>query len=382
VGKSLAGVTGIETIKTLVASLSAPDFSVDELAEQTGVSRRTVATIVGRYDYAFEKVPGTRPGVPGRPAVRRRLRPEHLDEVVEVVESHQLALGGRARAEDASNPGADSAAASMIMAAVAIARIADSPEEAAGLVAAARNSLSAAGFGPDGAPWAGQPGHELLGKALLVAAVTDVVEACAGNDQVRIDEAQAHAMSCVVEAKQYMPAAEWLPLARRVVRAPGTILLAPVAVRTASLDFFSALFPTLETLDSFDKESIPPGFSWPSGFVWMGDTRATSSPSPWSVPAAFLFHSQDPRDAQHQFALASHPSDLVVVSSKTAVLKPAAEYRAQFVLERGDEDTKAEIANVVNSRACGFMLQPGFHLPLPPGAIAVPETDAGAVSLS
>ena len=34
---ALADVTGVETIKTLVACLGVPDFTIDELARQTGV---------------------------------------------------------------------------------------------------------------------------------------------------------------------------------------------------------------------------------------------------------------------------------------------------------------------------------------------------------
>ena len=90
---ALADVTGVETIKTLVACLGVPDFTVDELARQAGVSRRTVDTVVRRYQHAFDRLPGGKQHGPGRPPVRWRLGTDHLDEVLEAVGSHQSALG-------------------------------------------------------------------------------------------------------------------------------------------------------------------------------------------------------------------------------------------------------------------------------------------------
>ena len=54
------------------------------------------------------------------------------------------------------------------MAAVAIARGSDDPEQAKQLVAAAQNSLAAAGFGPDGSPWTERPDKELAGRARFI----------------------------------------------------------------------------------------------------------------------------------------------------------------------------------------------------------------------
>ena len=68
--RALAEVTGIETIKVLLACLGVPDFTVDELAQQTRVSRRTVDTVVRRYRHAFDRVPSGKPGGRGRPPVR------------------------------------------------------------------------------------------------------------------------------------------------------------------------------------------------------------------------------------------------------------------------------------------------------------------------
>src|ERR1700740_2734013 len=101
---ALADVTGVETIKTLVACLGVPDFTVDELAQQTGVSRRTVDTVVRRYQHAFDKMPSGKQGVgPARPPVRWRLRTDHLDEVLAAIDSHQSALGGSWRPETAAD---------------------------------------------------------------------------------------------------------------------------------------------------------------------------------------------------------------------------------------------------------------------------------------
>jgi hypothetical protein len=283
-GKSVAEVTGIETIKTLVASLAMPDFTVDELARQADVSRRTVDTILRRYKQAFEKMSAPRHTGRGRPPVRWRLRPEHLDAVVAAVKSHQSALSKAGQAIGSSTPSSDRAEASMIMAAVAISRTSDDAEELAQLVVAARYSLAAAGFSADGLPLSGQPSQELAGKALLVAAVTDVVDACASNDQERIDEAQARAMPRVIEATEYLAASEWLPLAQRVVLAPGTVLSAPVLVGKDSVGYFNQLFPNLEAIATQDDV--------PAGFVRMSDTRV--EPSLKSGPATFLLRSQSP----------------------------------------------------------------------------------------
>ena len=65
--RALVDVTGVETIKTLVACLGVPDFTVDELAQQAGVSRRTVDTVVRRYEHAFDRLPSGKQAGPGRP---------------------------------------------------------------------------------------------------------------------------------------------------------------------------------------------------------------------------------------------------------------------------------------------------------------------------
>lgn len=346
----LADSTGIETIKTLVGAVSVPDFTVDELAQQTGVSRRTVDTVRRRYKEAFERLPSSDQVSRGRPPVRWRLRSDHIDDVVAAVKSHQSALDGGWRARVAEPPGDDLAAASLTMAVSAIAHISDDAGETRQLLSAARHSLAAAGFNPDGSPWAHQLDGELAGKAGLVATVADLADACLAGDQQQIDQAQARALPQVALAARHMPVAEWLPLAQRVVQAPGTVLSAPILVAKASLGFFSRLFPTLRS--SRQNRTVP------SGFVLMADTRA--EPPASSAPATSLVCWQDPAETVREFAHAREPEDYVVVSSKPDVLGPVLDHGAHFVLLRDHSMAKERIANIVNRRACGFEVRSGI----------------------
>ena len=341
---SLADIIGIETIKTLVGAMSVPDFTVDELAKQTGVSRRTIDTVLRRYEYAFERLPSIGQVSRGRPPVRWRLRSDHLDEVVAAVESHQSALSVGWRAEVAEPPRTDMAEASLIMAAAAIAHLSEDAQETEQLLVAARHSLAAAGFNRDGSPWGDQPNDELSDKARLVATVADVVEACVVGDQQRIDEAQARALPQVVLAARRMAAAEWLPLAQRAVLAPGTVLSAPVLVAKPSLSFFKKLFPTLRSYTSINDV--------PSGFVPMTDTRV-EQPTTWS-PVTSLMCFQDRAETMREFAHAREAQDYVVISPEPEVLVPVLDHGAHFILHRDYAVTKTEIANIVNRRACGF----------------------------
>ena len=234
-----------------------------------------------------------------------------------------------------------------MMAATAITRGSHDPEQAKQLVAAARNSLAAAGFGSDGSPWTGHPDQELAGSARLIAAVADVVDACLSGGQLRIDEAQAQAMPHVVDAARYMPVTQWLPLAQRVVLAPGTVLSAPVLVARNSVGYFHELFPTLRAYSQ--KKDVP------SGFVFMTDTRVEQPAA--SAPVTSLVSFQDLLETKRKLADTATRPDCVVVSSEPEVLEPAAEHGAHFILHRGNQATKTEIANVVNWRACGFGLR-------------------------
>jgi RNA polymerase sigma factor (sigma-70 family) len=339
--QALADVTGVETIKTLIACLGVPDFTVDELAQQAGVSRRTVDTVVRRYQHAFDRLPSGKRGGRGRPAVRWRLRADHLDEVVAAVDSHQAALGSGRRSDLTGAPESATVEASLIMAVTALARRSDDAGQRKQLVATARNSLAAAGFGPDGLPSAGQQGQDLAGRARFIAAVADVIDACLSEDQQLIDEAQARAMPHVVDAARYMSATDWMPLAQKVVLAPGTVLSAPVLVEKNSLEYFRELFPTLRSF--LLKKDVP------AGFVFMTDARAEQSAV--SIPVASLVNFQDILETKRKLAETLEQPDCVVVSSSPEVLGPAAEHGAHFILYRGNQATKTEIAKVVNSQA-------------------------------
>jgi len=352
--QALADVTGVETIKTLVACLGVPDFTVDELAQQTGVSRRTVDTVVRRYQYAFDRLPSGKQDGPGRPPVRWRLRSNYLDEVLAAVDSHQSALDADWRSEVADAPGRDSAEASLIMAAAALARGSDDAEQAKQLVAVARNSLGAAGFGSDGSPWTGQPDQELAGRARFIAAVADVADACLSDDQQRIDQAQARAIPHLEDAKRYMSATEWMPLAQKVLRAPGTVLSAPVLVEKSSVSYFRKLFPTLRAF--LRKKDMP------TGFVFMADARAEQPAS--STPVMSLLKFKNSAETKRKWVDIAGLPDCVVVSKKTEVLEPAAEYGAHFILHRENEAAKIEIANVVNWRAAWGDELPGAVTPV------------------
>jgi hypothetical protein len=366
--RTLADVTGVETIKTLIACLGVPDFTVDELAQQAGVSRRTVDTVVRRYQHAFDRLANGRQGGPGRPPVRWRLRTDHVDEVVAAVDSHQSALGVGWRSEVADAPGSDTAEASLIMAAAALARGYDDAAQAEQLVAAARNSLAAAGFGPDGSPWRGQPDQKLAGRARFIAAVADVADACLSDDQLRIDEAQARAMPHLEDAKRYMSATEWMPLAQKVLLAPGTVLSAPVLVEKNSVSYFRKLFPTLRAF--LRKQDAP------AGFVLMTDTRAEQPTS--STPVTSLLNFANSAETKRRWAGTGGLLDCVVVSRKPEVLAPAAEYGADFILHRKNETAKTEIANAVNSRAAWGV---GFSVAGRPTS-AAPRQGGGADPLT
>ena len=356
--QALADVTGIETIKTLVACLGVPDFTVGELAQQTGVSRRTVDTVVRRYQYAFDRLATGKQDRPGRPPVRWRLRSDHLDEVLAAVDSHQSALDAGWQSEVADAPGHDTAEASLIMAAAALARGSDDTEQAKQLVAVARNSLAAAGFNSDGSPWTGQPDQGLAGRARFIAAIADVADACLSGDQQRIDQSQARAVPHLEEAKLYMSAAEWVPLAQKVLRAPGTVLSAPVLIEKSSVSYFRKLFPTLRA--PLRKKDTP------AGFVFMTDSRGEQPVS--STPVMALFEFKNSAKAKKKWADLGTLPDCVVVSKKTEVLETAAEYGAHFILHRENQATKIEIANAVNWRAAS-----GDELPGAVTAVASPQ---------
>lgn len=220
VTQSIGAVSGVETIRTLADAIGLPSFTIDELAQRTGVSPRTVATVRRRYAQVFERLP-TAEHARGRPPVCWRLRPEKVDEVVRAIESHQAelqaALGTKWRVAVADAPATDLAESSLIMAADALMRPAESTEEASQLVAAARHSLVAAGFDTDGTPWSSQLDSKHVSMAGLIAAAADLIDAHIMNDYQQVERAQERALLRIGEAAKCMTAPEWLPLARRIL---------------------------------------------------------------------------------------------------------------------------------------------------------------------
>jgi CRP-like cAMP-binding protein len=218
--RSMGAVSGGETIKTLAEAIGLPSFTVDELAQRTGVSPRTVATVRRRYAQVFERLPSAG-HARGRPPVCWRLRPEKVDEVVRAIESHQAelqsALGAKWRAAVADTPATDLAESSLIMAADALMHPAESAEEAGQLVAAARHSLVAAGFDPDGTPWSNQLDSKHVTMAGLIAAAADLIDAHMMNDRERVETAQERVLLRIGDAASCMAASEWLPLAQRIL---------------------------------------------------------------------------------------------------------------------------------------------------------------------
>lgn len=218
--QSMAAVSGVETIRTLAEAIGLSSFTIDELAQRTGVSPRTVATVRRRYEQVFERLPSAG-HARGRPPVCWRLRPEKVDEVVRAIESHQAelqaALGTKWRAAVTDAPPTDLAESSLIMAADALMRPAETTEEASQLVAAARHSLVAAGFDPDGTPWSNQLDSKHESMAALIAAAADLTDAHMMNDHQQVETAQEQALLRIGDAAKCMTVPEWLPLARRIL---------------------------------------------------------------------------------------------------------------------------------------------------------------------
>lgn len=340
-------IAGVETLKALAGAVGVPSFTVASLAERSGVARRAVDTVLRRYPFMFERLPPTSRTGMGRPPVQWRLRPDRIDEVAVRVGQLQAALGPDRELLGANPPEPDLAEASLLMAVDAVTTApTDDPEVAGLLLRAARDSLAAAGFGPDGA--SGSTGHDLdlSRRARMIASVADLVDAWVGGDQTRIDEAQARAFSTVVEAAGNMLADQWLPLVQKVVEAPGTVLSAPVLVgqddgsRASLVD----LFPDLR-VDDRDGQV-------PDGYLCMYDPRPTLVAV---EPVTFVLFPDDEPELRGAFARSSaRPPSCLVVSDQPGVLSTALGYGARLVLDRGLPATRTGIANVVNRLALGL----------------------------
>jgi hypothetical protein len=251
-------ISGLETLRALAGTVGMGSFTVAALSENTGVPRATVDTVLRRYkEEFFEPVGTVAASGRGRPAVLWRVRAAAIDDVVAEVERIQPGIRAVLH-EPADAEDAELSDASLALAADSILRAdTDDPDAALAWVDAGRTSLLAAGFDPGfladdvGVVTAGDVRYQ---HARLISAVADVVEAGADRDWARIDEAQANAFRLLEQTKSDLPAEQWLPLARRVVEAGGTVLAAGIAlVHPGDREVFENLFPTLTSVPSDNR---------------------------------------------------------------------------------------------------------------------------------
>jgi hypothetical protein len=334
--------TGVETAKVLAGALSVPRFTVDALAEATGVHRTTVDTTLRRYDEAFERVPTPKTdGRKGRPPATWRVRDDSLDEV--------LALVRQAGIPPSPVPAGheQDVEADLVLAAGALRHAPlDEPEKVDGYVAAARASLEAAGLldaeaAPDATP--------ATAYAAMVARTADVLEAWAHGDSKKLDVAQAAALTAAHYASQRVTADRWLPLAQRAAAAPGTILTAPVVVERSDAPLVRKLFPQLKQVRG----------AGPRGYVCLVDKRTNW---PAGEPVAHVVFPDDdpatkPKVAQLLQGTPVEPTKTIVVSTRPSVLQTAAKHGAvPLRVRRGSgADTPQAVAQVVNHLAVGIL---------------------------
>lgn len=250
--KKLGAVSGVETLRVLAGTVGTASFTVNSLAQRTGVSRETVDTVLRRYLGAFQKLDPVTGRGRGRPQVRWQLRSDAIDEVVAEVGKLQSIIGaGSLKPTDTLEP--DLVEASLTLAADAVLQASvDDPQAAMSLTTAAKSSLRAAGYDyvARDLPSEGLPETDARGyRARIIGAVADLVEAEISGNYERIDAAQVKALPLVIGARSSMSAEEWLPLANRIVCAESTVLAAPVEVVDQSGQILvEQLFPNLATV--------------------------------------------------------------------------------------------------------------------------------------
>ncbi len=324
--------SGVKTLKTLRAAIDLPRFTVASLAEYAGVSKRTVNTVLRRYEQMFE---GLAPAEkvddkPGRPPKRYRLRPERIDEVAALVQSIQTSLTAPERAE-ASGVNADARDALLVTAADALARTADADaDDIPYLLNAVRNSVSTVRSVQE-ADVATEARTDFL------ESVAQVVETTLSKDQADLDAAHAQALTHALAASAYMPAHEWLPLAGIALRAPSSVLLGPVIVDEALRPEMQSLFPTLILDPRHEKLS--------EHYVQLFDKRLPKPPiQSTGVYLAFI---------DDNIPSISH-DNVVFVGKRPESFAPIIKRRGSFVLKADTASTRTEIAKAVNRYALGF----------------------------
>ncbi|WP_425003117.1 hypothetical protein [Mycolicibacterium sp. S3B2] len=239
--------SGLTTLKVLNSAVSMPSFTVEDLAKDANVSRKTVDDVLRRrYKSFFRAVDSERLGAPGRPARRWAIQPERLPELNAMVAS--INLGAEQELEEATAEDEAVAEASLTLAMNAVAKADHRDIESLGtLIAAAKSNLFNAGFGTDGEPLPGmkKPNRRQQTKAQLIAAVSNVLEARITDNPKLRDDAQVHAFRILEESKSEVTADAWLPLTNAALHAWGTLIAIPIAMPLPDWPFFNRLFPML-----------------------------------------------------------------------------------------------------------------------------------------
>jgi hypothetical protein len=324
--------SGVKTLRTLRAAMDLPRFTVASLAEYAGVSKRTVNTVLKRYEQMFEglgpveKVGSKR----GRPPERYSLRPERIEEVAALVQSIQTSLPASARAE-ALGVSADVSDALLVSAADALARTADADaDDVPYLLDAVHSSVSTVRS-------AQKADIATEARMDFLESVEQVVRTTLSKDQVGLDAAQAQALTHAVAASAYMPAHEWLPLAGIALRTPSSVMLGPVMVDEALQPEIQSLFPTL-ILDP-NREKLR------EHYVRLLDKRLPKLPT--QLAGVYLaFVDDDAPSIPHE--------NVVFVGKRPESFASVITRHGLFVLKADAPSTRTEIAKAVNRYALGF----------------------------
>ena len=324
--------SGVKTLKTLRAAMDLPRFTVSSLAEYAGVSKRTVKTVLERYEQMFERLgPAEKVGdKPGRPPERYSLRPERIEEVTALVQSIRTSLTVPEQAE-ASGVDADVRDALLVSAADALTRTADADANDVPYLLNTVHSLVSTVRSAQKADVATEA------RADFLESVAQVVGTTLSKDQAALDAAQAQALTHAVAASTYMPAHEWLPLAGIALRAPSSVMLGPVMVDKALRPKMRSLFPTLILDPHREKLS--------ERYVRLLDKRLPKLPIQLTdVYLAFV--DDDVPSIPHE--------NVVFVGKRPESFASVIKRRGLFVLKVDAASTRTEIAKAVNRYALGF----------------------------
>jgi hypothetical protein len=244
---------GAETLKVLGGSVGMASFSLRELAERSGVSPRTVATVVDRYSSCFEKTGSDAPVRAGRPAKRFRLKDSAIDEIVETVSGLGESLRSLGVAQLSSSTEDVEAALTSAQSYV----LAIDPENNVAtrdLLAATRSALSVAQAATAGGSAFSPEFGRIDKQARLISTVANLVEAEWQRNTAAIDVRQTEAFAVIDDTRDEVVASSWVPLTVRAITAPGTVLAGTLtALDDQSEVLLTGLFPEL-----IRTEMVPP----------------------------------------------------------------------------------------------------------------------------